>query len=207
MAGNYSKLITVTTGQLITAAERNNEFDNVINNMTPTGLDDASADITAMQATADPYPGAVASLPTSGLGELQRMRYQLVQFSGNTYWYQDIVIYHDRGDPAAVDFAVGALTISAAFVDLDLSAVVPAGTVAVHLHVQATNGLAGQSVTFRKNGNSNSINIAKVVCQVAAVQTAMDIVVPCDTSRIIEYLATNGNTFSVLNITVKGYWR
>ncbi len=35
MPGTYSKLVTVITGQTITAAERNNEFDNVINNMTP----------------------------------------------------------------------------------------------------------------------------------------------------------------------------
>lgn len=87
MPGTWSKLVTVTTGQLITAAERNNEFDNVITNATPDGCDDASADITAMQATTDPYPGSVASLATDLRGELKRLRYVLKGLSGGAQWY------------------------------------------------------------------------------------------------------------------------
>jgi len=85
MPGNYSKLVTVITGQSITAAERNNEFDNVINNMTPDGVDDASANLAAMQATVDPSGG---SLATDLRGELKRLRFQLLKLgvaSGN--WY------------------------------------------------------------------------------------------------------------------------
>lgn len=85
MPGNYSKLVTVITGQTITAAERNNEFDNVINNMTPDGVDDASVNTAAMQATADPSGG---SLATDLRGELKRLRFQILKLgsaSGN--WY------------------------------------------------------------------------------------------------------------------------
>jgi hypothetical protein len=85
MPGTYSKLVTVITGQTITAAERNNEFDNVINNMTPTGVDDASANLAAMQATIDPAGG---SLATDLAGELKRLRFQILKLgtaSGN--WY------------------------------------------------------------------------------------------------------------------------
>lgn len=85
MPGNYSKLVTVISGQTITAAERNNEFDNVINNMTPDGVDDASANLAAMQATTDPAGG---SLATDLRGELRRLRFQILKTnvaSGN--WY------------------------------------------------------------------------------------------------------------------------
>lgn len=85
MAGNYTKLVTVVTGQTITASERNNEFDNVINNMTPDGVDDASATLAAMRNTADPAGG---SLATSLRGELERLRFQVLKLGSATgYWY------------------------------------------------------------------------------------------------------------------------
>ena len=89
MPGTWSKLVTVTTGQTITASERNNEFDNVITNSTPDGLDDASADATAMQSTSDPYPAAVVSLATDLRGELKRVRYLIAQITGQAQWYID----------------------------------------------------------------------------------------------------------------------
>ena len=89
MPGNYSKLVTVVTGQTITASERNNEHDNHISNATPDGLDDASESLGAMQATADPYPGASASQPTTLRGEIQQLRYLLAQLSGKSQWYID----------------------------------------------------------------------------------------------------------------------
>lgn len=88
MPGNYSKLVTVITGQSITAAERNNEFDNVINNMTPDGVDDASANTAAMQATTDP---SGATLATSLRGEVKGIRFQLLKLNvaaGN--WYDSM---------------------------------------------------------------------------------------------------------------------
>ncbi len=87
MPGNYSKLVTVITGQTITASERNNEFDNVINNMTPDGVDDGSTNLAAMQATVDPSGG---SLATALRGELQRLRFQIKALGGLTNWYDTI---------------------------------------------------------------------------------------------------------------------
>src|SRR3990167_936865 len=78
--------------EVLTASELNAEFDNILNNFDPDGMDDASANATAMQATADPYPGSVESLATSLRGEMQRLRYLLTQITGKTYWYQDPVI-------------------------------------------------------------------------------------------------------------------
>lgn len=89
MPGTFSRVKTWSTGETLTASDLNAEFDNIITYMTPAGVDDASTDATAMQATTDPYPAASPSLATSLLGELQRIRYVLQQITGETYWYVD----------------------------------------------------------------------------------------------------------------------
>lgn len=89
MAGNYSKVKTVVTGELITASDRNTEHDNHITYNTPAGLDDYSANDAQMQTITDPYPGAVQSLATSTAGELERLRYVIAQITGETYWFID----------------------------------------------------------------------------------------------------------------------
>ena len=95
-AGNYSKLLTVLSGQIITASERNNEHDNHITNHNFPGLDDYSTDNTEMQTTTDPYPASVEARPTTGAGELAILRYQLLEMhkrmapgQSETKWYAD----------------------------------------------------------------------------------------------------------------------
>jgi hypothetical protein len=88
MGATFSRIKT-WIAEVLTAADLNAEFNNILNNLTPTGIDDASANETAMQATADPYPGSVASLATSLAGELHRLRYLIRQITKKTYWYED----------------------------------------------------------------------------------------------------------------------
>lgn len=85
----FSRVKTWSAGETLTASDLNAEFDNVLNNLDPDGIDDASTNATAMQATADPYPGSSASLATDLRGEIQRLRYQIAQITGETYWYVD----------------------------------------------------------------------------------------------------------------------
>jgi hypothetical protein len=99
--------------------------------------------------------------------------------------------YVDRGDPAAFDFAVGDLTTDGNWHDLDLSSIVPAGAVAVHLRVYAEDDVLKMSVLFRKNGNSNTINAGRVQTYNANARTTDDVIVALDSNRIIEYLASN----------------
>ena len=89
MGSTFSRVKTWLSAQTLTAADLNAEFDNVLNNLTPAGLDDESASDVAMQAVTDPYPGSVISKPTSLTGELQRIRYMINQIIGKTYWYED----------------------------------------------------------------------------------------------------------------------
>ena len=92
MGSTFSRTKT-WIAETLTASDLNAEFDNILNNLTPAGVDDESANAAAMQATADPYPGSVASLATSLTGEIQRIRYQLNQLVGGTYWYEDNTTY------------------------------------------------------------------------------------------------------------------
>lgn len=97
MGGNFTTTRTVVAGDDITADLWNGEFQNIIDNMTPDGVDDASSNVTAMTAVADPYPSATESLATDLTGEIQRLRYQILQIKkgygpniSETKWYSDI---------------------------------------------------------------------------------------------------------------------
>ena len=81
-------LITVIPGQLIASSLWNNEFTNIANNLNPLGLDGYEDTDTQMQIQTAPYPGSVTSHASSTAGELERLRYQLSQILGTTYWYQ-----------------------------------------------------------------------------------------------------------------------
>jgi microcystin-dependent protein len=82
-------LISVIPGQTITASLWNNEYGNISDNFVPAGMDDYSSSDSQMQTAVDPYPGAATSRPTSLQGEIERIRYQLAQMLGETYWYID----------------------------------------------------------------------------------------------------------------------
>jgi hypothetical protein len=89
MAGaTFSRVKTWTT-ETLTDSDLNAEFDNILNNLTPAGIDDESASDAAARATTDPYPAAAISKATSLQGELQRLRYIIAQITGETYWYID----------------------------------------------------------------------------------------------------------------------
>lgn len=88
MGATFSRLKT-WGAEVLKYLDLNAEFDNILNNMTPAGIDDLSSNAAAMQGTQDPYPGGTASAPTSLAGELQRLRYLLAQITGKTYWYID----------------------------------------------------------------------------------------------------------------------
>jgi hypothetical protein len=88
MPGLFSRLYTKATGQVIDAAERNAEFQNIIDKLEPQYIDDQSADATAMRAVVDPGESGSESLATTLKGELERLRFAIKEIKGTTYWYQ-----------------------------------------------------------------------------------------------------------------------
>lgn len=115
--------------------------------------------------------------------------------------------WKDRGDPSSPDFT--SFTTDNAYHDLDLSSIVPAGTSAVCIHLTAKNSAVagGESVTFRKKGNTNSQNVSVLFSQVANVLFSGDCTVAVDSNRFIQYLFTNGAAWSSTSLTVKGYYQ
>jgi hypothetical protein len=85
----FSRVKNWVTGERLTASDLNAEFNNVLTNFTPAGMDDYSATASQMRTTTDPYPSSSESLATSLQGELERIRYLIAQITGKTYWYQD----------------------------------------------------------------------------------------------------------------------
>lgn len=114
-------------------------------------------------------------------------------------------IFHDRGDPAAYDFTQATLTADDTWRDLDLSGIAPAGAKAVSIFIYYNAGSAGNDMAFRKNGNSNAIAKQGVRNQVANVTVFGNLVVACDTDRVIEYNLAALNLVSC-GIIITGWW-
>jgi len=85
----FSRVKTWIAGESLTASDLNAEFDNILNNLDPAGIDDESANDAAAQATSDPYAGDSLVKATSLATEIQQLRYLIAQITGETYWYID----------------------------------------------------------------------------------------------------------------------
>lgn len=114
-------------------------------------------------------------------------------------------LFVDRGDPSAVDFDEGDLTADGAWHTLDLSGIVPSGASVVFLSLLCRTSVAQAFAGFRKNGNVNIRNISYINTQVANIAIGYDLIVFCDSNRLIEYLLWPGS-WTYLYITIKGWW-
>ncbi len=110
----------------------------------------------------------------------------------------------DRGDPTAVDYTLTSFTADETWRDKDLSAIVPAGAKAVVLAVRVNDAAAGTKAMFRKNGNSNAINVSTITTQVASLDKFEDLIVACDGSRVIEY--NIAAAMDAIDVKVKGWY-
>jgi hypothetical protein len=111
-------------------------------------------------------------------------------------------IFVDRGDPSDWDWEETDLTTDATWRDLDCSSIVPVG--ATHIAFRGyINSSANDYFQIRKNGNSNAYTAQTMTCQrTGAIEFSW--IVPCDTSRVVEYLATN-TSWTGIKIVVTGW--
>lgn len=89
----FSRLKTRNSGDIIIGADDDADLDNIINNLKADKIVGSSANITAMQVTVDPYPGASESLAAHQEGENHRMRYLFKQqhITSQFYIFPDLV--------------------------------------------------------------------------------------------------------------------
>lgn len=113
--------------------------------------------------------------------------------------------YVDRGDPSAADFLNTDLTTDGAWHDLDLSSIVPAGAVSVHLRVDVKDDAAYNYIQFRKSDNSNLLNMQICMEMIANLSFFYGIIVSCNSDRFVEYYASN-TTFTSINIVIRGWF-
>lgn len=88
MPGLFSRIKSWIDGETLTAADLNTEFNNIINNLEPDTIDDASSNLTNFQATSDPGEVGTESLPTSLQAELRQLRFAHKEVTGKTQWYE-----------------------------------------------------------------------------------------------------------------------
>jgi microcystin-dependent protein len=93
MPGNYSHT-NRATGTVLTANIYNTDHQNHIDNDTPSMMDDYSANTTQMQSVIDPGESGSESLATSLAGEIERLRFAILEIkqtmgvSNPSYWYE-----------------------------------------------------------------------------------------------------------------------
>lgn len=112
--------------------------------------------------------------------------------------------FYDRGDPAGIDWTHADLTMDDTWRDLDLSSVVPAGASLVLFVVVLSDNDLGAIFGMRKNGCTNDYNRTSVRSTVVNQAIYCNMLVACDSARIIEYKATVSLTR--LELTVAGWW-
>jgi hypothetical protein len=207
----FSRVKTWATGDTLTASDLNAEFDNIINNLVPEGIDDYSASTTEMRSVADPYPSSAESLATSLEGELERLRYQIlelkksIQPSNVTYWYQDT--------PTA-----GVFTISGSSVGINDTS--PSYALDVTGGINATGDISSSGSIYSSGYtvNGNFITTGTMTAAVLS-ETTKSLVVASTTSFAVDDDAAhdiaadesydrssewNGTTFTA---TTSGYYR
>ena len=107
-------------------------------------------------------------------------------------------------DPSGHDWTEATLTEDGAWHDLDCSSIVPAGTKLIHLRVYVQDDAVYSSIYFRKNGNTNSVAIQGIFTEAVNIARTGNYVVPCDTNRVVEYMASNV-VFTDIDLTITGW--
>jgi len=113
--------------------------------------------------------------------------------------------YHDRGDPAGVDFATGDLTTDGTWRALDCSGVVPEFATAIQFTLIVKDDLVGKSFSLEKYGNSNHTNTLPVYTLVANQYIIQNGVVACDGDRKCQYYGDN-TAFTNIFIIIAGWY-
>lgn len=89
MPATFSR-VKIWVAEVLDYAALNAEFDNILNNLGPLGISSYAANLLQYQTVTSPIDGAGNPvLPNSLAGDIERLRYQIMQILGSdaTYWY------------------------------------------------------------------------------------------------------------------------
>jgi hypothetical protein len=90
VGATFPRVKTWTT-EIATNTDLNAEFDNILNNLDPDGVDDYSVNVAQMRLQTNPGEVGSESLATSLAGELERLRYVIKRIIGLSvdYWHEN----------------------------------------------------------------------------------------------------------------------
>lgn len=163
MPGNYSRVFVESTGNTIYASNYNAEHDNHITNHTLDTIDDASSSLTAYRAVTDPGESGTESLPTSGTGEIQRLRKVLVEVTGKTYWYESPALSTQTlANAVSINTTTNDVTLTN---NLTVTSGITANSLAVNTlnftgNALVLNGVASNTFTSISVNSSSSMDAA-----------------------------------------------
>lgn len=116
-----------------------------------------------------------------------------------------VQMYVDRGDPAAVDFAIGDLTDDATWRELDISAIIPLGAKAVLFEIDMQSVNAGREMFLKKYGQTNDVNHWHANTLVGNQHQSEMAIVAVDHNRKVLYNLENA-TWAQLDMILRGWW-
>jgi hypothetical protein len=88
MGATFARIKNWTLDQEnLTDEELDAEFNNILTNLTPAGVDDYCASLAQMKLQTSPGAQGSESLATSLAGEIERLRFVINRILGETYWY------------------------------------------------------------------------------------------------------------------------
>lgn len=146
----FSRIKTWVSNEVLTASDLNAEFNNILTNMQPTGIEDASSDVAAMQATVSPGGVGTESLATDLLGELQRVRYVIKRLTEGAQWYSSPVRFLGTTANTGISSSSGSFsTTSTSDIDVtNLTVTITATGRPVFIGLVGAGGGAGSAVSL-----------------------------------------------------------
>lgn len=205
-AGPVYSRIKTWVAEVLTAADLNAEFDNILDHQIPTGIDDYSTDVANAQEVVDPGGVGTESLATTLAGEITRLRYAIKRIAGGAQWYSASASSLGTGGIATATLADSAVTAAKIAADAVttvkiLNSNVTTAKIADGAVTQAKRAALGQAITSSSsNFLSNSTTYAGVTnLSQSFTSTGRPVMV------ILQPQEASGGNISGLTITSNAY--
>lgn len=82
-----SRLTVWVSGQKLTAAALNSEFNNIINNLDASNIIAVGTNLSGLQSMSDPGDVGSESLPSSISDDIKQLRFEIDAIKGGAQWY------------------------------------------------------------------------------------------------------------------------
>jgi len=105
-----------------------------------------------------------------------------------------------RDEPDGFDFTLTNFTRNAAWHTLDLSSIIPVGTVGVNIFCRIDTASTNQHITFRKEAAATSYNNVSAQIESGNNKVVINALIACTVARTIQYKASTNLT--EINFTV-----